>query len=71
MHSFGEENLMYNPQEILLKKCNQLGIREVIKKFVDWCDEILTYRLSFANNFCREYKRTNILLVVTLSAKYV
>ena len=27
----------------LMKKCNQLRIREVIKKFVDWCDEIYTY----------------------------
>ena len=25
------------------KKCNQLRIRQVIKKFVDLCDDIYTY----------------------------
>ena len=25
------------------KKSNQVRIREVIKMFVDWCDEIYTY----------------------------
>ena len=28
--------------EKFLKQCTQLGIGEVIKKFVDWCDEIYT-----------------------------
>ena len=28
----------------ILKNCTQLGIGEVIKKFVDWCDEIYTYK---------------------------
>ena len=48
----------------MLKKCNKLGIREVIKKFVDWCDEIYTYLKRYANSFCRENKTRNVLLVV-------
>ena len=36
---FSRKNILV----FLLKKCNQLRIREVIKKFVDWCDEIYTY----------------------------
>ena len=60
---------MNNSQEIynsisIEKKCHQLGILEVIKKFVDWCDEIYTYGLSYAYIICREYKTTNVLLVV-------
>ena len=50
----------------LMKKCNQLRIREVINKFVDWCDEINLYFLSYAYNFCRENKTNNILLVVEI-----
>ena len=46
------------------KKCNQLRIREVIRKSVDWCDEIYKYLLSYAYNFCREIKTTNVLFVV-------
>ena len=29
----------------LLKKSNQFRIRNVIKKFVDWCDDIYAYKL--------------------------
>ena len=28
---------------ISTENCNQHRIREVIKKFVDWCDDIYTY----------------------------
>ena len=38
---------MNNSQEkytsISIEKCNQFRIREVIKTFVDWCDDIYTY----------------------------
>ena len=74
MHNFGEKKLNHskfieqfskkNLLVFLLKKCNQLRIREVIKKYVDWCDEIYTsYAISYANNFCKENKTTNVLLV--------
>ena len=53
----------------LLKKCNQLKIRKVIKKFVDWCDDI--YLFSYVYNFCMENKTANVLLVVKIEVKYV
>ena len=44
---FNVKNLMNKSQEkqqiFLLKKCNRLRIQEIIKKFVDCCDEIFTY----------------------------
>ena len=35
-------------------------VQGVIKKLVDWCNEINTYK------FCREYKTTNVLSVVKI-----
>ena len=47
MKKFNPENLMNiskkNILVFLLKKCNQLRIGKVIKKLVDWCDDIYTY----------------------------
>ena len=37
-------------------------IRGVIKKFVDWCSEIIKLCLQI----CREYKTTNVLSVVKI-----
>ena len=59
---------------IILKKnilVDQLRIREVIKKFVDWCDELYIYLLSYAYNFYRENNATNVLFVVKIQVKYV
>ena len=36
---FSRQNMLV----FLLRKYNQLRIREFIKKFVDWCDEIYTF----------------------------
>ena len=42
-----KSNLMNNYQKnilvFLLKKCNQFRVRMVIKKFVDWCDDIYVH----------------------------
>ena len=53
-------NSQKNILVFLLKKCNQLRIQEVIKKFVDWCDEIYTYQGMLTT------KTTNILLAMKM-----
>ena len=48
------------------KKCNQLRIRYVIKKFVDLCDEIYTYKAMLTPFVGKIIKTTNVLLVVKI-----